>query len=77
MKFTKLSQKFNKLLKKQDKGKTIKPEKLEKLQQLLNEKKSRYEEKLNTELSEEKRNSLETKLKVVMAQLDKSKQLGQ
>ena len=71
MKFTKLSSKFSKLLKKQERGKTIKPEKLEKLRTLLSEKRSRLEQKLSGELTDEKRDSIQTKLKVVSAQLEK------
>ncbi len=71
MKFSKLSTKFSKLLHKQEKGKTIKPEKIEKLRQLLTEKKSRFEERLSGELTDEKRDSIQTKLKVVSAQLEK------
>jgi len=75
MKFTKLSTKFNKLLKKKDKGKSLKPEKIEKLQQLLNDKKDRFQNKLEGELTAEKKESLQTKLKVVDAQLEKLKNL--
>ena len=76
MKFTKLSVKFNKLLKKHKKGKKLKPEKLEKLQELLEAKKLKFEEKLKTDLSDDKRESLKTKLKVVNAQIAKSKKLN-
>lgn len=75
MKFTKLSTKFNKLLKKKKKGKTIRPEKLLKLQELLNQKKSRFEKRLQTDLSEEKRTSIKSKLNVVSAQLAKTETL--
>ena len=75
MKFTKLSTKFNKLIGKKEKGKSLNPEKVAKLQQLLADKKSRYEEKLKTDLSDEKRKSFETKLKVVNAQIEKSSHL--
>jgi len=75
MKFTKLSTKFNKLLKKKKKGKSIKPEKLHKIVELLNQKKSRFEEKLKTDVSGEKRSSLESKLRVVNAQIAKSEAL--
>ena len=76
MKFTKLSTKFNKILKKKEKGKRLKSGKILKLQQLLNEKKSGYEKKLKTKgLSKEKRKSFESKLKVVNAQIKKSNNL--
>ena len=75
MKFTKLSTKFNKLLKKKEKGKKVKPEKLQKLHDILNEKKLRYEKKLKSDLTDEKRSSLKSKLKVVNAQIKKSKTL--
>ena len=71
MKFSRLSTKFSKLLRKQKKGKTIKPEKLEKLRHLLTEKKSRFEQRLSGELSDDKRDSIQTKLKVVSAHLEK------
>ena len=76
MNFTKLSTKFNKLLKKQKKGKKLKPEKLEKLQELLQAKKLSFENKLKTDISDEKRNSLQSKLKVVTAQIAKAKELS-
>jgi hypothetical protein len=76
MKFTILSTRFNKLVNKVSKGKKIKPQKLEKLQQLLSEKKSRYEAKLASTQDPEKRKSLEIKLKVVSAQLEKSYHIG-
>ena len=75
MKFTKLGTKFNRLLKKNKRGKTIKPEKIEKLLCALNDKKLRYEEKLKTELTDEKRTSFESKLKVVKAHLKKTRKL--
>ena len=75
MKFTKLSTKFNNILKKKKKGKTINPEKIQKLRHILNEKKSHYEERLKTDISSEKRDSLESKLKVVTAQIQKSEAL--
>ncbi len=72
MKFSKLNARFNKLLNQAGKGKAVKPKKLEKLQQLLSDKKSRYEAKLDSTTDPKKRKSLETKLKVVCAQLEKS-----
>jgi len=78
MKFTKLVDKYKKLVANYEQGRHITPEKLEKLeklQQLLADKKSRYEAKLEATLDPEKRTRLETRLKVVNAQLEKSKHL--
>jgi hypothetical protein len=75
MKFSELVDKFDNLVHKHEKGKRIKPEKLNKLQQLLNEKKSRYQAKLNATDDPEKRQKLERRLRVVNAQLEKSKHL--
>lgn len=78
MKFTKLVDKFKKLLDSHEQGGHItaeKLEKLEKLQQLLTDKKSRYESRLEATMDPEKRTQLETRLKVVNAQLEKSKHL--
>ena len=75
MKFTKLVDKFKKIVDSHEQGKQIESEKLEKLQQLLTDKKSRYEEKLETTTDPEKRTRLETRMKVVNAQLEKSKHL--
>ncbi len=76
MKFTRLVDKFNKLVNKQGQGTYIKPERLEKLQWLLADKKSRYEAKLDTTQDPEKRNKLELRLKVVNAQIEKSKRIS-
>jgi hypothetical protein len=76
MKFTKLIDKFEKLFDTQTQGRPIKPGELQKLQQLLTDKKSRYKEKLEATQEPEKRKKLETKLKVVNAQLEKSKHLA-
>lgn len=75
MKFTELVGKFEKLVQKHDKGSRIKPQKLNKLQQLLSEKKSRYEAKLDATDDPDKRHKIETRLRVVNAQLEKSKHL--
>jgi len=75
MKFAKLAEKYKKLVDNYEQGRHIKPEKLGKLQQLLADKKSRYETKLESTMDPEKRTRLETRLKVVNAQLEKSKQL--
>ena len=75
MKFTKLVNKFEKLVKKHEKGVSIEPGKLTKLQQLLSDKRDRYQARLDTTEDAGKRKKLETRLRVVSAQLEKSKQL--
>ncbi|RLA13009.1 MAG: hypothetical protein DRQ59_06305 [Gammaproteobacteria bacterium] len=75
MKFSKLIDKFKKLVDSHEQGGRITAEKLDKLQQLLTEKKSRYEAKLEATQDPEKRSRLETRMKVVNAQLEKSKHL--
>jgi hypothetical protein len=75
MKFTKLVDKFEKLLHKHEKGDSIEVEKLTKLQQLLSDKRNRYQASLDTTEDEGKRKKLETRLRVVNAQLEKAKKL--
>ena len=75
MKFKKLVDKFESLVNKAEQGSKVKSEKLAKLQQLLDTKKSRYEAKLGATQDPDKRRKLETRLQVVNAQLDKSKKL--
>lgn len=75
MKFSKLVNKFESLASKLDQGSGVTPEKLEKLQQLLEAKKTRYKAKLEVTQDPEKRRKLETRLKVVTAQLEKSSKL--
>ena len=75
MKFKKLNAKLEKLAGKKEKGKPVDPKKLEKLQQLLIEKKTRYEVKLESVDNPDKRQSIETKLSVVNAQIDKATKL--
>jgi hypothetical protein len=75
MKFSRLVDKFESLVNKLDQGSSIIPEKLEKLQQLLEAKITRYEAKLAVTEDPEKRRKLETRLKVVAAQLEKSRKL--
>jgi hypothetical protein len=75
MKFKKLVDKFESLVKKAEQGSNIKSEKLAKLQQLLDAKKSAYQSKLEATQDPDKRRKLETRLQVVNAQLDKSKKL--
>ena len=75
MKFTKLVDKFEKLLHKHEKDDSIEVEKLTKLQQLLSDKRDRYQASLDTTEDEGKRKKLETRLRVVNAQLEKAKKL--
>ncbi len=75
MKFSRLTGKFESFVNKLDQGSSIVPEKLEKLQQLLEAKITRYESKLAATEDPEKRRKLETRLKVVTTQLEKSKKL--
>jgi len=75
MKYKKLVGKFEKLVEKHQQGHTVKPGKFDKLQGLLEAKRSRYREKLETTDDAEKRRKLETRIRVVEAQLEKSRQL--
>jgi hypothetical protein len=75
MKFSRLVDKFESLVNKLDQGNSVIPEKLEQLQLLLEAKITRYETKLEATEDPEKRRKLETRLKVVAAQLEKSKKL--
>ena len=75
MKFNRLVSKFESFANKLEQGSGIIPEKLEKLQQLLEAKKTRYESKLTATQDSVKRRKLETRLNVVAAQLEKLKQL--
>jgi hypothetical protein len=75
MKFSRLTDKFESLVNILDQGNSIIPEKLEKLQQLLEAKILRYKSKLAVTEDPEKRRKLETRLKVVAAQLEKSRKL--
>ena len=75
MKFTKLVGKFEKLVKKHETGVSIEAGKLTKLQQLLSDKRDRYQARLDTTEDAGKRKKLETRLRVVSAQLEKAKKL--
>lgn len=75
MKFKKLVEKVENFSSKFEQGKQIQPEELQHLQQLLEKKKNRYEHKLSASSDPDKRKSLEIKLKVVNAQIEKSKKL--
>lgn len=75
MKFNRLVDKFESLANKLEQGSSVIPEKLEKLRQLLDAKKTRYESKLDATQDPLKRRKLETRLQVVSAQLEKLKKL--
>ncbi len=75
MKFKRLIDKFESLIDRADQGSKIKPEKLAKLQQLLEAKKSAYQSKLEATRDPDKYRKLETRLQVVKAQLKKSRNL--
>jgi len=75
MKFSRLITRFEKLIGLSDQGQSIKPEKLQKLQQLLSDKISRYQAKLADNQDPDRQSRLETRLKVVEAQLEKSRNL--
>ncbi len=75
MKYKKLIDKFETLVEKHEEGEKVKPGKFDKIQGLLIEKKKRYEEKLESIEDPEKRQKLQTRIKVVDAQLEKSRRL--
>ena len=75
MKFSRLIEKVEKFGDKVQQGRQVEPKKLTELQGLLGDKIARYEARLKEDMTEQKRNKLETRLKVVSAQLHKSKQL--
>ena len=76
MKFSKLVDKFEKIVRKDKQGKRIKAQKLANLQQLLGEKISRYQARLDATKDPGKRKKLETRLRVVNAQRKKSRKLS-
>ena len=76
MKFSRLIEKAEKFADRVKQGRQVKPKKLSDLQRLLGDKIARYEARLEDDMAEQKRYKLETRLKVVRAQLQKSKQLG-
>lgn len=76
MKFSRLIGRTEKFLERYERGKRIKPAKLEELQGLLADKIARYEAKLEAELDKSKRDKLEKRLRVVRAQLQKSAKLS-
>jgi hypothetical protein len=76
MKFSRLIEKAEQFGDKVQKGRQFKPKKLTELQGLLGDKIARYEARLKEDMTKQKRNKLETRLKVVNIQLKKSKQLS-
>ncbi len=72
MKFSKLIEKAEKFAEHYQQGRKIESGKLTKLQRLLNDKVARYEARLEADMNAQKRQKLETRLKVVKAQLQKS-----
>ena len=77
MKYKTLVGKSEKLAHKHSQGKSIKPGKLGKLQQLLIDKAAGYETRLETLNDPEKRQKLESRLNVVRTQIDKLTQLAE
>ncbi len=75
MKFSTLIGKAEKVVDSYKQGHPVKSAKLSKLQGLLSEKISRYQAKLEKMDDPKKRKKLQTRLKVVKAQLKKSKKL--
>ena len=75
MKFKRLIDKIEKFISYSGKDIDIDSEELLKLQQLLGDKKLRYEAKLANNQDPEKQSRLQARLKVVNAQLEKSKNL--
>ena len=76
MKFSRLIEKAEQFGDKVQQGRRLKPKKLTELQRLLGDKIARYEARLKEDMTKQKRSKLETRLKVVMAQLKKAKQLS-
>ena len=66
--------KFSRLIEEARQGHQLKPKKLTELQRLLGDKIARYEARLKEDMTKQKRSKLKTRLKVVRAQLKKSKQ---
>jgi hypothetical protein len=76
MKFRKLIGKAEKIVDSHEQGHPVENEDLARLQHLLAEKISRYEARLKTIEDSKKREKLQTRLKVVNAQLKKSEKLS-
>ncbi|MCG6890778.1 MAG: hypothetical protein LJE92_14425 [Gammaproteobacteria bacterium] len=75
MKFSRLIDKVEKIADKYQQGDQVDSQKLTELQSLLGDKIARYQARLEEDMSEQKRDKLETRLKVVRAQLQKSQDL--
>jgi DNA-binding transcriptional MerR regulator len=75
MKFSKLVDKIEKAFDSHEQGDRVKPKELSKLERLLAEKLARYREKLKETDDPHKRDKLQTRLKVVKAQLKKAGKL--
>jgi len=75
VKFKRLIEKIEQFVSYSEQDKHIDSEELLKLQQLLTEKKLRYEARLANNQDPEKQSKLQAQLKVVDAQLEKSKNL--
>jgi hypothetical protein len=76
MKFTRLGDEFEKLVNKHKRGRKIKSRKLAQLQQLLDDKRLRYQTRLEGLKDPQKRKKLKTRLRVVEAQLKKTRKLS-
>ena len=75
MKYNRLMGKAEEIVDRHKRGKPVKSADLDKLQRLLDEKIARYTERLELIDDPDKREKLQTRLKVVNAQLEKSKRL--
>jgi len=76
MKFSSLIGKAEKIVDSHAQGHPVESADLSELQRLLSEKISRYQDKLDATDDPQKRIKLQTRLKVVNAQLQKSRQLS-
>jgi hypothetical protein len=76
MKFTRLVDKFEKLVNKHERGRKIKSRKLAQLQQLLDDKRLGYQARLEGLKDPQKRKKLKTRLRVVEAQLKKTRKVS-
>jgi len=75
MKFSRLIGKTEKIAEKYERGRRIKPDQLAELQHLLNEKIARYESRLKADTEVKDRAKLQKRLRVVRAQLQKTRDL--
>ncbi len=76
MKFSRLVDQAEKIVETHKQGRSVGSEELSELQRRLTEKVSHYQAKLEETDDPQKREKLQTRLKVVSAQLQKSKQLS-